>query len=573
MVQQTTKVLVLILLGVLLASCRPVTAAGGQAVTGAAQTPRGDGTGQGNRGDADDQRSDGAGARDGSEGQRSEGGEPGAKAQAAAPVTWDEAPACENEPHDLAAWRADFAAYDPDAPAGVHLDMLLDQMHRYTQVLPAYAVPEMARLLSLDPGTSDRESATEQMLAVLWLNLIDERLNRATALAAAGAEASAEAPQSVGELSDRLAAAPAEGAEWPALMALAAAVARGEQLGAQVCAQLIYRSGPDLHIVQWNEEGAAALVQELDAPAGYTTFSPDYTRLAIQTPRGDTAGGPLYLYTVATEATVNLNEESGLPIYSSISALKVVGWHPDNQRLLLANEDDEVTLWLDLQNQTYTPVVLGIDASKMAPPRSFLLSPDGSGFTFLTSDRETKATNLFWYDLAGSASRLLLTLPDDGGKLEGLQIAPDGEQAVFVLHKGSRRQGRSEELVLVDLQDGSSEVLLSGALGPVRPVWSPDSRRIAFVRRSMEQPIKAAPHAAPPLGDIWTLTIASGEMQQLTFTGALDRPPVWSPSGDLLAFVTSGGEIGLVGSTQPELIWRVESQVDQPQFTHIGFLP
>lgn len=56
--------------------------------------------------------------------------------------------------------------------------------------------------------------------------------------------------------------------------------------------------------------------------------------LVVQTPRGDTAGGPLYLYDLATEQTTNLNEQSGLPSYNSISALKVVGWHPNNSYLL-----------------------------------------------------------------------------------------------------------------------------------------------------------------------------------------------------------------------------------------------
>ena len=488
-------------------------------------------------------------------------------------MTWDAAPACENDPHDLAAWRAEFAAYAPETPAGLRLEMLLAQMRRSTQALPPYAVADMADLLAAEPGDADREEAGEQMLAVLWLNLMDERLNRATALASAELAADAAAPQSVGEMSDQLVAAAVESAEWSALMELAAAVTQGEQLGAQVCAQVIYRSGADLHTVQWNEEGAAALVQTLDAPLGYTTFSPDYTRLVVQTSRGDTAGGPLYLYDVAAEQTVNLNEASGLPTYTGVSALKVVGWHPNNQSLLLANEDDEVILWLDLTDDSYAPVTLEIDHSSMSPPRSFLLAPNGSGFTFFTSDRATKATNLFWHDLTADSTRLLLTLPAEAGKLEGLQIAPDGKQALFVLHIGSRSEGRSEELTLINLADGSSEVVLEGALGPLQPVWSPDSTQLAFVRRTLDQPLKAGPHATLPLGDLWTLTIASGELQQLTFTQALDRAPVWSSSGDLLAFVTAGNELGLVRTGQPDLVWRVESLLEQPKFTHIGFLP
>jgi Tol biopolymer transport system component len=152
-------------------------------------------------------------------------------------------------------------------------------------------------------------------------------------------------------------------------------------------------------------------------------------------------------------------------------------------------------------------------------------------------------------------------------------VAPDGQQAVFVLHTGSRREGRSEELRLVDLDSGEQQVLLSGPLGPLQPVWSPDGKQIAYVQRSMDKPLKAGPQVAMPLGDIWTIDVASGELQQLTFTQAITRPPVWSPAGKLLAFVTAGGELGLVSSSEPGVIWRIGDQLLQPQFTRLGFIP
>jgi Tol biopolymer transport system component len=241
--------------------------------------------------------------------------------------------------------------------------------------------------------------------------------------------------------------------------------------------------------------------------------------------------------------------------------------------LLLANEDDEVTIWLDLESGTYTPLALGVDTSQMAAPRAFTIAPDGSGFAFLTYDRSTEAANIFWYDMEEEAARLVRTHTAAEGELEDLQISPTGGQAVYVLHKGSRREGRSEELRLVDLDTGESRVLLSGPLGPLQPAWSPDGERIAFVRRNLDAPVKPGPHAAMPLGDVWTLEVASGELQQLTFTQAITRPPVWSPAGRHLAFVTAGGELGLVESSQPDGIWRVDTQLLQPQFTRIGFLP
>jgi hypothetical protein len=551
--QLLTLLLALLLAAWLLAGCRPVQAtndgqsgAGGQTWGDKNETRTGDGQ----------QRTN--------EGQYPHQSPPPV-------VTWDATPACHNNPQALSAWRAEFTA--PAEAGAARLEMLLGQLHRATRQLPAYTVASMAALLAADPAAdADAATARKQALAVLWLNLVDERLSRATTLT--GAELlGADAPTTAGALIDQLAAAQAGSAQWGALLEMAAAVGAGEGLGVQVCAQLVYRAENELRTAQWIDAGSQTITHSLAAPNGFTTFSPDYTRLVVQTPRGDTAGGPLYLYDLASEQTVNLNEQSGLPSYNSISALKVVGWHPNNNYLLLANEDDEVTIRLDVESGEYTPLNLGIDTSQMAAPRALAPAPNGSGFAFLTYDRATEATQLYWYDVQTAAARAVLTLNNKEGDLEALQVAPDGQQAVFVLHTGSRREGRSEELRLVDLDSGEQQVLLSGPLGPLQPVWSPDGKQIAYVQRSMDKPLKAGPQVAMPLGDIWTIDVASGELQQLTFTQAITRPPVWSPAGKLLAFVTAGGELGLVSSSEPGVIWRIGDQLLQPQFTRLGFIP
>lgn len=77
--------------------------------------------------------------------------------------------------------------------------------------------------------------------------------------------------------------------------------------------------------------------------------------------------------------------------------------------------------------------------------RDFTLAPDGSGFTFVSADRASNATNLFWYSFRDEQTRLLLTVAADEGQLEAFQIAPNGLHAAYLLRKGSRRTGRSEE--------------------------------------------------------------------------------------------------------------------------------
>lgn len=356
-----------------------------------------------------------------------------------------------------------------------------------------------------------------------------------------------------------------------------------------VCARIVYRAGEELRELIWSEAGIARETRALtDVPRGITSFSPDVTRLVVQTPRGHTAGGPLYLYDLETEQLFNINEQIGLPIYSSVSALRVAGWHPDGQQLLLVNEDDEVTLWLDLESGSYRALALDIDMGQMAPPRRFALAPDGSGFTFDTHSRDatghnTDTASLYWYDLATDETRLLLTVPSAQGRLAESAIAPDGEQLAYLVQRGGRKQGRSEEVYLMELAEertdtttatsADSRLLLAGNLGPTLPVWSPDGEQLALIQRDLDEPLQAGHNQPPPYGDIWLINALSGENTQLTHTEALEQPPVWSPDGRYLAFITADGQIGMVAVETSGMIWQLDDTSLNSEFIQIAFAP
>ncbi len=389
-----------------------------------------------------------------------------------------------------------------------------------------------------------------------------------------------------------------------------------------VCARLIYRVDDELREVLWTADGLEReRISLADVPEGITSFSPDLSRIVVQTPHGHAAGGPLYLYDRESKQLRNLNEQLGLPAYTGVSALRVAGWHPDGGQLLLVNEDDEVTIWLDLEDDSYRALNLGIDSSRMAPPRHFRMALDGSGFTFDShirdatdpdagdrdagapdaggpdgSDRDATGpdasdrdragpdparrrplvSHLYGYDLRTGETRLLLAVPSAEGRLAATAIAPDGTQLAYLLMRGGRAEGRSEEVHLLDLSldessaKAGSRLLWAGNLGPTQPVWAPDGRRIALVRRTLAEPLRAGPRQPPPLGDLWTLSTSNGEATQITFTEALEQPPVWSPDGRYLAFVTADGQIGMV-TADGGPVWKIDDPSISPRRIQLAF--
>ncbi len=481
-------------------------------------------------------------------------------------VEWSPPPPCQNRPQGLAAWRARLE--EPAGPGYIEA-----YLHRGRSFTPIWAGITPAELLAyLDvPDTAADAALARRELSLLWLNILDERLNRASELHFAALPE----VKTVGDLLAQLEQARLEDHLPASLLAASSQLQAGQGIERAVCARLLYRDGTVIKESLWTDEGTVEQ-RELaaDVPLGITHFSPDYSRLVVETAWGDTAGGPLYLVDLATGQQRNLNELIGHEDYSGPSALTVGGWHPDNQHLLLVEKAENVAYWLNLADESYRPIALEpVVECALAPVRQVELAPAGDSFVFALDGPEGQ-TMLNQYNLAHHRSSLLATLPVQAGRCKSFHLSPQGDKAAYVVPQGSRRTGLSYALELFDLESQESTPLLEGNLGRTEPLWSPDGQFIALARKTGDEPdIAGVGHARPWRGNIWLVSPTSGEAHQLTFVQGAASHPVWSPGGRYLAFTTHAHQVGLVSVADPGPIWPLGSLAAQAHFKAMALVP
>jgi len=102
-------------------------------------------------------------------------------------------------------------------------------------------------------------------------------------------------------------------------------------------------------------------------------------------------------------------------------------------------------------------------------------------------------------------------------------LSPDRKEIAFV---------SGGDIWTVPATGGVSALLVSHPATESRPMYSPDGAKLAFVSTRTGN------------GDIYVLTLASGELKRLTFDDAFDQLDGWSRDGAWLYFSATGRDIG-----------------------------
>src|SRR4051812_16152834 len=94
-------------------------------------------------------------------------------------------------------------------------------------------------------------------------------------------------------------------------------------------------------------------------------------------------------------------------------------------------------------------------------------------------------------------------------------ISPDGSSIAFV---------SGGDIWEVPARGGDARLLVSHAATESRPLYSPDGKRLAFTSTRTGN------------GDVYVLTLATGDLTRLTYDDAMDQVSGWSPDGRSVYF-------------------------------------
>jgi tricorn protease len=101
-------------------------------------------------------------------------------------------------------------------------------------------------------------------------------------------------------------------------------------------------------------------------------------------------------------------------------------------------------------------------------------------------------------------------------------LSPDGREIAFA---------SGGDIWTVPANGGDAHLLISNPATESRPLYSPDGSKIAFISTRTGG------------GDIYVLTLATGQLQRVTYGDTLEQLDAWSPDGKWIYFTNGASDI------------------------------
>ena len=201
-------------------------------------------------------------------------------------------------------------------------------------------------------------------------------------------------------------------------------------------------------------------------------------------------------------------------------------WSPDGTRLAFISNVDSGTLG---KYDIYAVQTDGNELARLTNTTSSagpVWSPDGSKLAFGTY--RDGNYDIYTMNADGSAPTNITQSASDEVYVTW---SPDGEEMAFASNRDAiPTDPPAQPLDTLDLYvmraDGTNvRRLTDNTVMDTAPDWSPDGRKLAFMRGG-----------AGGWDDVYTLTLSTRGVTRLTHVDGFDENPVWSPDGTQIAF-------------------------------------
>ncbi len=171
------------------------------------------------------------------------------------------------------------------------------------------------------------------------------------------------------------------------------------------------------------------------------------------------------------------------------------------------------------------PALEGVTSNAATGGAQFAVSASGT-LVYLPGQSFGAGTPLQWMNREGQTTPLRVS----PGNWSNLRFAPDGGRLAMEI------RGRTSDIWVYQFARDTLTRMTSDPTGATRPVWTPDSRRVAFASAR-------ADNVTPNV--YWLRFPEMGDAQRLTESRNAQQPGSWHPSGRLLAFEETTAQTGV----------------------------